>query len=76
MPESVRDMAIPYPVAVDTRGETEKAYFVDSYPDYFLIDRSGKLRIADLMHHELERAIAYLLKEEIPHNPGIQPDLR
>ncbi len=64
MPDLVHRLDLPYPVAVDTRGLTERAYFVDSHPDFYIIDRSGKVRIADLMDFELERAIELVLSEE------------
>ena len=64
MPDLVHSLDIPYPVAVDTRGLTERAYFVDSHPDFYIIDRSGRVRIADLMDFELERAIELVLSEE------------
>lgn len=63
MPDLVRSLDIPYPVAVDNRGLTERAYFVDSHPDFYIIDRSGRVRIADLMDFELERAIELVLNE-------------
>ena len=70
MPDLVRSLDIPYPVAVDNRGLTERAYFVDSHPDFYIIDRSGKVRIADLMDFELERAIELVLKEEPARGGG------
>ena len=60
----VWDMELTYPIAVDTDGRTESAYHVDSFPDYYLIARSGNLRIADLLDFELERAVRTLLLEE------------
>lgn len=66
MLDTVREMDLPYPVAIDTHGKTERAYYVDSHPDFYLIDRAGMLRIADLMDHELERAVRLLLEEKPP----------
>ena len=63
MPDLIRSLDIPYPVAVDNRGLTERAYYVDSHPDFFIIDRSGRVRIADLMDFELDRAIELVLNE-------------
>ena len=40
------------------------AFAVDSFPDYYLIDRKGKLRVADLANSDLDRAIEILLKEK------------
>jgi thiol-disulfide isomerase/thioredoxin len=54
---------IPYPVCIDSDGKTVNAFHVDSYPDYYLIDRNGILRVADLANTELENAINILLKE-------------
>lgn len=64
MAEYVKNEAISYPVAVDVDRKTTTAFHVDSYPDYYLIDRSGNLRIADLKNSEVDRAIEALLKEQ------------
>ena len=40
-----------------------KAFAVDSYPDYYLIDRNGNVRVADLANGDLDRAVEILLKE-------------
>jgi len=37
---------------------------VDSYPDYYVIDRAGNLRIADMANAELDRVVEILLKEK------------
>jgi len=59
----MKEAGINYPIAVDTDGKTVTAFAVDSYPDYYVIDRSGKLRFADLQNSELDRAITTLLAE-------------
>ena len=66
MPAFVRDQRISYPTAWDKDGKTTKAFAVDSYPDYYLVDRAGRLRFADLANSELDRAIKALLAEEVP----------
>lgn len=68
MEQYVRDQEIPYPVAWDTEGETISSFAVDSFPDYYAIDRSGKVRIADMANRELDRVIETLLAEP-PPNP-------
>ena len=69
----VKEQKIPYLVAIDV--ETKKKdgsdstigrYHVDSYPDYYLIDRAGRLRFADLANGEIEKAIELLLSEPAP----------
>ena len=62
----VEEQGIDYPVAVDREDKTMEAYGGNSYPDYFVIDRAGNLRFADLANSELERAVATLLAEEPP----------
>jgi hypothetical protein len=62
----VEASGIDYPVAIDRGNATKKAFAVDSYPDYYLIDRAGKLRFADLSNGELERAIKTLIAEPAP----------
>ncbi len=63
MPDFVREQGILYPVAIDTEGKTVASFHVDSFPDYYVIDKSGNLRVADLANAELDRVIELLLKE-------------
>ena len=58
----VKQHGIKYPVAVDAG--TNEAYKANSYPDYYLIDRKGVLRWADVANSEVEKAVEILLKEE------------
>lgn len=80
----VDELRIRYPVAVDRGGRTGVAFDVESFPSYYLIDRAGVLRFADLASHDLERALQHLLAEEAPEPDytrlaraavGAQPDL-
>lgn len=63
MAEMAKSSAIPYPLAIDVNNVTKNAFAVDSYPDYYLIDRAGNLRVADLSNGDLERAVEILLAE-------------
>ena len=63
MTSVVKGRGIKYPVCADRYGITTSAYKVDGYPDYHLIDRQGKLRIADCKTDNLEEAIKILLSE-------------
>jgi thiol-disulfide isomerase/thioredoxin len=60
----VEEQQLPWPVAVDVDKKTVSAFRVDSYPDYYVIDRSGNLRVADLANKELDRVVEMLLKEK------------
>ena len=64
MAATVKERGISYPVCVDRDGKTNEAYTVDSYPDYYLIDRQGRLRGADVSTAGLEKAIEALLAEK------------
>ncbi len=64
MADYVQEADLTWPIALDAEGETVKAFAVDSYPDYYLIDRKGDLRVADLANSDLDRAVEILLKEE------------
>ena len=66
MPAYVEKESIDFPIALDAEGLTVQSYRVDSFPDYYLIDRQGKLRVADLANSDLERAIKILLDEPAP----------
>ena len=62
----VEEQKITYPVCADVDAATTTAFAVDSYPDYYLIDRSGTLRVADLQNRALDGAIEALLAEPAP----------
>ena len=55
---------IEYPVALDEEGKTISAYAVNSYPDYYIIDREGKLRWGDIANADVEKAVDHLLAEK------------
>ena len=62
MGDTVKQKGIKYPVAEDTG--TIAAYKANSYPDYYIIDREGVLRWADIANRDVEKAIKILLKEK------------
>ncbi len=55
---------IKYPICHDAGNTTKDAYKVDSYPDYYLIDRQGRLRLADCANSKVEEAIKTLIAED------------
>ena len=65
------ERGIDYPIAIDVDKQTVRAFAVDSYPDYYLIDRSGNLRVADLANSDLERAVQVLLAEKTAVPPAL-----
>lgn len=60
----VKTHKITYPVCTDIENKTNTAYAPDGYSDYYLIDRSGQLRIADCANESLEDAVKALLNEK------------
>ena len=64
MGKTAEDKGIKYPVAADVDGATVAAFAVDSFPDYYFIDRAGKLRILDCNNDNVEDAIKLLLAEK------------
>jgi thiol-disulfide isomerase/thioredoxin len=64
MAEMVKSKGIEYPVCLDAKNRVNEAYLVDSYPDYYIIDREGRLRGADLAAPQVEKAIQQLLSEK------------
>lgn len=61
--KAVEANGISYPVCVDVENRTNTAYAPNGYPDYYIIDRAGKLRIADCTNASLEDAVKALLSE-------------
>ena len=72
----VEEQEISYAVAVDAAGarSTVAAMNVDSFPDYYLIDREGNLRYADLSNGEVDAAIEHLLAEPVPPDVATRGD--
>lgn len=60
----VKQEKLTWPIAADVGGKTVAAWKVDSFPDYYLVDRKGNLRIADCANGDVEKAIELLLKEK------------
>jgi peroxiredoxin len=66
-------LKIAYPLAVDSGRRTSEAYRVDNYPDSYLIDRAGRLRIADCKEAKVEDAVKVLLAEPAPAAAPTEP---
>ena len=64
--KAVTTHGITYPVCVDVDNKTNTAYAPNGYPDYYVIDRAGNLRIADCTNKLLEDAVVALLSEPAP----------
>lgn len=63
--EVVETYGIKFPVCVDMDNRTNRAYGPNNYPDLYLLDKAGNLRIADLKNDNLESAVKALLAEEV-----------
>ena len=64
MAEVVRSRGITYPVCHDVGNTTIDSFMVNGYPDYYVFDRQGRLRIADCRNDAVEAAIKLLIAEE------------
>ena len=73
MAETAEKHGIRYPIAKDAEGKTNAAFRVNSYPDYYLIDRAGKLRIADCANGSVDAAVEALLAEPAPDSAKPAP---
>ena len=63
MAQIVEERGIKFPVCHDADNTTKTAYHVDSYPDYYVIDKQGRLRVADCSNRRVEDVIKLLLEE-------------
>jgi thiol-disulfide isomerase/thioredoxin len=63
MGDVVKDKGIKYLVTADAAGKTDETYKVNSYPDYYVIDRQGVLRICDCANGLVDEAVKALLDE-------------
>lgn len=64
MRDAVEELGMTWLVAQDGDRKIMSAYHGDSYPDYYLVDRKGVLRFADLANSEVDRAVEFLLSEK------------
>ena len=65
MDNIVKTKNIQYPVAIDDEGDRSiNAFAVESLPTYFVIDKQGRLRFADIKRSRIDDAIEYLLSRE------------
>lgn len=64
MGSTVKDRGITYAICEDRDGTTGTTYKVNGYPDYYLIDRQGRLRLADCNNRRIREAVKLLLAEE------------
>jgi thiol-disulfide isomerase/thioredoxin len=60
--EVIKDMGIRYATAVDPDSKTIDAYQVNSYPDYYIIDREGNVLVADCINTKVEDVLKNLFK--------------
>jgi len=63
--QAIAKHGIPYPVCVDIDNKTNTAYAPNGYSDYYILDRAGKLRVADCANGKLEEAVKALLSEKV-----------
>jgi len=66
MEDVVKDKGIEYPTAKDPKLETEKAWHVQYYPTYAVVDRKGIVRVVGLQPGHVEEVVQSLLAEEEP----------
>lgn len=64
---------IVWPESIDREENTAKAWKAN-YPAYYLIDRTGTLRFADLYRQHLDAAIEELLREPPPKDVPSEDD--
>ncbi len=64
MGEVARRYGIQYPIVVDRENATSHSYKRDSSPDFYLIDRKGNLRWADIETDDVEKGIELLINEK------------
>lgn len=63
---NAREHGIEYPAARDPELKSEKAWAVQYYPTYAIIDRKGIVRAIGLQPHHVEAVVQKLLAEPAP----------
>ncbi len=62
--EVVDTHKIFYPMAVDTGNIWKEYFLVDGYPDYYIINRDGRIWAADVRSTAVRQAVKFLLSSE------------
>lgn len=62
-------------IAHDAKGEFRKALMVDQDPDFYVIDRAGQLRFADITTESVDEAVTTLLAESTEKAAGLTKEL-
>eukprot|EP00752_Nemacystus_decipiens_P016596 g14836.t1 len=74
--DAIETYGIRYPVCTDIDNKTNTAYAPDGYSDYYVIDRAGKLRVADCANQSLEEVVAALLNEKVQVEPAVSEEAK
>lgn len=64
MAEVAKELGMNYPLLFDGDKTVLNRFGADSFPDYYLVDRKGILRFADLANREVDRAVELLIAEK------------
>lgn len=61
--EAAGTIGITFPYAADEQGKARSALKVDGDPDFYIIDRAGNMRFADVETSSVEAAVTLLINE-------------
>jgi thiol-disulfide isomerase/thioredoxin len=64
MEKTVKERGIQYPTARDPQLKSEKAWAVNYYPTYAVVDRKGIVRAVGLQPSNVEKVVTKLLEEK------------
>jgi hypothetical protein len=64
MPQTVKDKGIEYPTARDPQLKSQRAWAVQYYPTYAIVDRKGIIRVIGLQPDNVEKVVKKLLDEK------------
>ena len=59
----VQSRGIKYPVCHDVGNTTSESFMVNGFPDYYIFDQKGRLRVPDCRNGSVEDAIKVLIEE-------------
>ena len=64
MAATAEQHGIKFPIALDPERETNQAYAVNGYPDYYIIGRDGRHLVPDIRNAAVEEALRVILEQE------------
>lgn len=74
--EAAKSIGVTFPYAADEQGKVRAALKVDGDPDFYIVDRAGNMRFADVETSGVEHAVELLVGETAEQAAAVPESLK